>query len=248
MRKFTVIAGLLAALVFQAGCCHVQLTPPSSKFYCGKAAVLRGTPPSVPTVGSILVVYARPELAPTHKTSWTIDEKWRAVGSRSVLVKPGLYRMQFWAKKGGHLPPSYLDLKVKAGETKVVLVSYEACVPPKLAAGKPSRVGMRAMGGGVHTMDTGSVVVLAPVAGGAPSGYGKLRVIYKAPDTYTTNPTKWNIDGGSWRLAGSAAVTVYAGQHVVQFMAVKGGDRPPANQVPNVPSTKLVQLRISYAP
>lgn len=94
-------------------------------------------------------------------------------------------------------------------------------------------------------MDTGSVVVAAPVSCATPSGYGQLQAVYVAPTTQTTNPTQWNIDGGAWRNVGSTAVNVYAGTHVVQFVS-QSGDKPPAPVTVTVSALKLVKLKVSY--
>lgn len=97
-------------------------------------------------------------------------------------------------------------------------------------------------------MDTGSVVVLQPVSGAAPVGYGQLQAGYAAPATFLTHPAQWSIDGGSWRQVGSPAQQVYAGAHVIRIVAVHSSDSLSFSQTISVPPVKLVKMTVAFAP
>lgn len=96
-------------------------------------------------------------------------------------------------------------------------------------------------------MDIGSVVIGSEI-NGTGGLYGQLRAIYGAGSSWAAQPTRWNIDGGSWRDVGSAAANVYSGQHVVQFYCLNGDDTPPGTKNPSVSAGKLRNLTVTFTP
>jgi hypothetical protein len=236
--KPTVIAAFVAALLFQTGCaCRIQLTPPTVHLHCGqtKESHTHSTA-GLPDLGSIEVAFANMDLAAHHRTRWFLNGDWHKVGGAAEPVKAGNYRIQFWSKVAGDIPPRCVDVTVVPGKSVKVIVDYRPC----LSTHQPTRCKH------VKGDDTGSVVVANAGSVAVSSGYGQLRAIYVAPATYLNHPTQWSIDSGSWRKVGDPAVTVYAGPHTVQFLAVNANDTPPPTKVPTVPNQTLMQLKVSY--
>ena len=246
MSKLTVFASLVAALLFQTGCVfNQQNTGPIHKFSCGSRRVFNIVAPIPDSKkGYIQVLYARPDDAALHTTKWFFNGHWNSAGKPPKAVAPGVHRIQFWAQREGDIPPRWLDVKVSAGRITTIVISYFPCRGTSAMTGTKKEDPR----GPIQSKDTGSVTLPLPTSVATPSGYGQLQAVYVAPDNYTTNPTQWNIDGGSWRNVGSAAVTVYAGAHVVQFVSLKVGDTPPPPQTVTVQNQKLHKLRVTYTP